>query len=123
MIAFEEVAGRLAMLGYIVTDEQRGAVDYSIAMATEKLIAELNRDDIPEALHYTHIDVAAGLFLQSTHTAAEAGADPSAPVKSISEGDVRVEYDTAAGGTMSALIAKLTNPPEKILAAYRRVKW
>ncbi len=123
MIVFEEVAGRLAMLGYPVTEEQRGAVDYAISMAAEKLIAELNRDDIPEALHYTHIDVAAGIFLQSTHTSAEAGADPSAPVKSISEGDVRVEYDTAAGGTMSALIAKLTNPSEKILAAYRRFKW
>ncbi len=122
MIVFEEVAGRLAMLGYTVTEEQRGAVDYAISMAAERLTAELNRDDIPEALRYTHIDVAAGLFLQSTQ-AAEAGADPSAPVKSISEGDVRVEYDTAAGGTMSALIAKLTNPPEKILAAYRRFKW
>ncbi len=121
MIAFEEVAGRLAMLGYNVTEEQRGAVDYAISMAAEKLTAELNRDDIPEALHCTHIDLAAGIFLQSTQ-AAEAGADPSAPVKSISEGDVRVEYDTA-GGTMSALIAKLTNPPEKILAAYRRFKW
>ncbi len=123
MIAFEDVAGRLAMLGYTVTEEQRGAVDYAISMAAERLIAELNRDDIPEALRYTHIDVAAGLFLQSTQTAAVAGESSSVPVKSISEGDVRVEYDTAAGGTMSALIAKLTNPPEKILAAYRRFKW
>lgn len=121
MIAFEEVAGRLAMLGYTVTEEQRGAVDYAIAMATEKLIAELNRADIPDALHYTHIDVAAGIFLQNTQ--ATAGANSSAPVKSISEGDVRVEYDTATGSTVSALIAELTNPPEKILAAYRRFKW
>ncbi len=123
MIAFEEVAGRLAMLGYNVTEEQRGAVDYAISMAAERLISELNRADIPEALRYTHIDIAAGLFLQSTQAAAEADADSSAPVKSISEGDVRVEYDTAAGDTMSALIVKLTNPPEKILAAYRRFKW
>ncbi len=123
MIAFEEVAGRLATLGYIVTEDQRGAVDYAIATATERLRAELNRDDIPEALRYTHIDVAAGLFLQSMQTAAEAGADPSAPVKSISEGDVRVEYDTAASSTVHTLITELTNPPEKILAAYRRFKW
>ncbi len=123
MIAFEEVAGRLAMLGYTVTDDQRGAVDYAIAMAAERLIAELNRTDIPDALHYTHIDVAAGIYLQSTQSAAAAGADSSAPVKLISEGDVRVEYDTAASSTVNTLITELTNPPEKILAAYRRFKW
>lgn len=123
MIAFEEVAGRLAMLGYTVAEDQRGAVDYAIAMATERLRAELNRDDIPDALHYTHIDVAAGIFLQNTQSATAAGADSSAPVKSISEGDVRVEYDTAASSMVNTLIAELTDPPEKILAAYRRFKW
>ena len=121
MIAFEEVAGRLAMLGCTVTEEQRGAVDYAISMSTERLRAELNRADIPDELHYTHIDIAAGLFLQSTQSAA-AGDNSSVPVKSISEGDVRVEYDTARS-SISTLIAELTNPPEKLLSAYRRIKW
>lgn len=122
MITFEEVAERLAMLGYTVTEEQRGAVDYAVSIATERLKAELNRTDIPDALHYTHIDIAAGIFLQSTQSAIAAGDNSSAPVKSISEGDVRVEYDTARS-SISALIAELTNPPEKVLSAYRRIKW
>lgn len=110
------------MLGYTVTEEQRGAVDYAVSIAAERLKAELNRADIPDALHYTHIDLAAGIFLQNTQSAAAAGESSSAPVKSISEGDVRVEYDTASG-SISTLIAELTNPPEKILSAYRRIKW
>lgn len=129
MVVFEDVAGRLAMLGYAVTEDQRAAVEYAIESALQRLKAELNRADIPDALHNTHIDVAAGLFLRDIRAArgfdtADAGAGEK--IKAISEGDVKVEYETGAGADsarLDALIAKLVNPPEKILAAFRRFAW
>ncbi|MBP3448374.1 MAG: hypothetical protein J6K51_05085 [Clostridia bacterium] len=97
---YEDVVARLAMLGYNVpqTDSPDAAVTYSINRAAEKIKAKINRTEIPEGLYYTHIDMAAGLFLKDKKAAGQLGDafDFSAPAKSITEGDVSVTFARVA---------------------------
>lgn len=126
MITFEDVAARLALLGYTVTEDDRGGVEFSIARATERLKATLNLAEIPDGLFYTHIDVAAGLYLQDKRAAASGestGGGTTAPIKSIAEGDVKIEYATESASNSEALIARLVTIPPDILAKYRRLAW
>ena len=125
MITFEDVAARLALLGYTVTEDDRGGVEFSIARATERLKATLNLAEIPDGLFYTHIDVAAGLYLQDKRAASgeSTGGGITAPIKSIAEGDVKIEYATESASNSEALIARLVTRPPDILAKYRRLAW
>ncbi len=45
-------------------DTPDAAVKYAINRAAEKIKANINRTEIPDGLHYTWVDMAAGLFLR-----------------------------------------------------------
>lgn len=129
MVAFEDVAARLAMFGLNVTEEQRGAVEYAVDLAFERLTAAINRAEIPQTMKSTFIDVAAGIYLQNQRAgkmlAAESDNAAEKAIKHISEGDVSVEYDTAAASVdtayINALIEQLINPPLKVIIKHRRM--
>lgn len=131
MAQYDDVVARLASLGYTVTDNQKGAVTYALNLAAEQIKANINRKEVPEGLYYTHIDMAAGLFLKDQKAAGQLGDgfDFSAPAKKISEGDVSVEFTGATDGSLTPearfdkMLATLTNPPQSVFAAFRRLKW
>ena len=130
---YMDVAARLASLGYAVTatDTADAAVTYAIDRAAEKIKANINRTDIPDGLHYTWVDMAAGLFLFDKKTAGQLGEgfDFTAPAKKITEGDVSVEFAGAADGSSTPearfdkLINSLINPPAYLFARFRRFVW
>lgn len=129
MVVFKDVAARLAMLGLTVTEEQRGAVEYAINLAFERLTAAINRPEIPQTMQNTFVDVAAGIFLQNQRggdmLTAENDDAAGKAIKHITEGDVSVEYDTAAASENTAyinsLIERLANPPISVIIRHRRL--
>lgn len=132
MALYNDVVARLAMLGYTVTEGQEPAVTYAINLATEKIKVNINRKEIPEELHYTHIDMAAGLFLKDLKDRGQLAGDAfdfSAPAKKISEGDVSVELAGAAEGSLTPearfdnMLNGFISPPQSVFAAFRRLKW
>ena len=65
MTIYNGVVARLSQLGYVVPDNDapNAGVTLAIDRAAEKIKANINRTDIPDGLHYTWVDMAAGLFL------------------------------------------------------------
>lgn len=133
MAMYEDVVARLASLGFTVTatDTPDAAVTYSINRAEAFIKSQINRTEIPEGLYYTHIDMAAGLFLKDKKACGQLGAafDFSAPAKSITEGDVSVTFAGASDGSLTPearfdkMVDAFINPPQSVFAAFRRLKW
>ena len=134
MELYEDVAARLEGFGCTVAESERTAIEYAVALAAERIKANINRTEIPDELYYTHVDMAAGLFLQSkkdSNTLGDLGEafDFSAPATKITEGDVSVEFAGASDGSTTpearfdSLVQRLTEPPQSLFAAFRRIKW
>lgn len=127
---YETVVARLAMLGYTVTEDDRGSLEYLIPKCELDILANINHRELPDGLFYTLVDMVAGQFLfHKKASGGLTGFDFEAPVKSISEGDISVTFSGASDGASSAesrfdaLLDSLMRPRESVLAAYRRLKW
>ena len=132
MGVYAAAVARLAMLGYTVTEEDKPGLAFMIAMCEAKLLADINHKTLPDGLLCTLADMAAGSFLQDKLAAGTLkieGLDFSGSAKSITEGDVSVTFAGASDGTATpearfiAALDSMTHPPEKILGAYRRLRW
>ena len=131
MAIYDDVVARLAALGYTVTDTPDAAVTYAINRAAEKIKANINHPEVPEGLHYTWVDMAAGMFLSEKKASGQLGEafDFTAPAKRITEGDVSVQFFGAddGSGTPGALFDRMLSdfidPPQHVFAAFRRLKW
>lgn len=127
MALYDDVVARLSALGYTVTESQSAAVTYAINRAAETIKANINRTEIPDGLYYTHVDMAAGLFLKDKKAAGQLGEsfDFSAPATKITEGEVAVEFaeSSTPEARFDRMVTSLTNPPQSIYAAFRRLKW
>ena len=87
---------------------------------------------VPDGHVYTLVDMAAGSFLQdklNTGGLEIEGLDFSTAVKSITEGDVSTTFAGASDGVSSpegrflATLDGMVHPSEKILGAFRKLKW
>ena len=133
MTIYNGVVARLSQLGYVVPDNDapNAGITLAIDRAAEKIRANINRMDIPGELHYTWVDMAAGLFLFDKKAAGQLGDgfDFTAPAKKITEGDVSVEFAGATDGSSTPearfdkLINSLINPPAYLFARFRRFVW
>ena len=128
----KDVVSRLAMLGYQATEQDRPAIDYLTGKCKVTLLASIHHKDVPDGLIYTLVDMVAGSFLQDKLAAGGLeieGLDFSTDTKSITEGDVSVTFAGANDGTSSpeerflATLDGMVHPSEKILGAFRRLKW
>ena len=130
MTVYEAVVTRLAMLGYKVADKDKPGLDYLTGKCEKDLLANINHKELPDGLFYTLVDMVAGQFLYDKKAAGDLeGYDFEATAKSITEGDISVTFTGASDGAATAearfdaLLAKLMQPPESTLAAYRRLRW
>ena len=132
MDVYEAVVLRLAMLGYQATEQDKPAIDYLTGKCRVTLLASIHHKDVPDGLIYTLVDMVAGSFLQDKLAAGRLeieGLDFSTDTKSITEGDVSVTFAGANDGTSSpegrflATLDGMVHPSEKILGAFRRLKW
>lgn len=132
MDVYEVVVSRLAMLGYQATEQDKPAIDYLTGKCRVTLLASIHHKDVPDGLIYTLVDMVAGSFLQDKLAAGGLeieGLDFSTDAKSITEGDVSVTFagasDSASSpeGRFLATLDSMVHPSEKILGAFRRLKW
>ena len=132
MDVYEAVVSRLAMLGYQATEQDKPVIDYLTGKCRVTLLASIHHKDVPDGLIYTLVDMVAGSFLQDKLAAGGLeieGMDFSTDTKSITEGDVSVTFAGANDGTSSpegrflATLDGMVHPSEKILGAFRRLKW
>lgn len=133
MEAYESaVESRLAMLGYTATEDDWFALGHVIAKCRAELLANINRKEVPDGLFYTLVDMAAASFLHDKLAAGNLeieGMDFSRQPKSITEGDVRVDFAGASDGAGSdearfrSKLDAMMRPPESILGAFRRLRW
>lgn len=129
---YDAVVPRLAMLGYSATEADRPALEYLIAQCRVELLANINHKEVPEDLFYTLLDMVAGSFLHDKLAAGALeieGVDFSQQPKSITEGDVKVDFAGAGDGVSSAearfrsRLDAMMHPPESVLGAFRRLRW
>lgn len=133
MTAYDAVVARLAALGYDVTDADTFGLIFTLEKCEQALLADLNQTVLPEGLFALYVDMVAGQFLYDKKAAGgldgAEGFDFSAPVKSITEGDVSVTLAGASDGASTAesrfdaMLQSMMHPPASILAVYRRLRW
>ena len=123
------VKTRLTALGYTVTASDLDTLNYYIKKAETALRVKTNRTEVPTALLYVWVDMAAGMFLQDKKTAGGLADiyDFSAPAKSVSEGDTSVTFaiaDTASfEEQFDAMLDKMVKPDDDYILAFRRLTW
>lgn len=128
------VIQRLNALGYSTDTDENCIyqIGYLLSGCRAELLANIHQKEVPEGLFYTLSDMAAGRFLLeklSTGALKIEGLDFTAPLKSITEGDVKVDFASASDGINSAesrffgMLDHMTHPPENVLSPYRRLSW
>lgn len=132
MGVYEAAVARLAMLGYTATDGDKPGLEYMIAKCEAELLADINHKEVPEGLFYTLVDMVAGSFLHEKLAAGGLeieGLDFDQPAKSITQGDIKVDFAGASDGVGSAearfrsRLDAMMHPPESVLGAFRRLRW
>lgn len=132
MDVYEAVVSRLAMLGYQATEQDKPALEYLIAKCRVTLLANINHKEVPEGLSYTLADMVAGSFLHEKLAAGGLeieGLDFDQPAKSITQGDIKVDFAGVSDGVGSAearfrsQLDAMMHPPESVLGAFRRLRW
>ena len=133
MTAYDAVVARLATLGYNVTDADTAWLNFLLNKCERDILADINQTVLPDGLFYTYVDMVAGQFLYDKKACGgldgAEGFDFSAPVKSITEGDVSITLSGASDGASTpesrfdAMLQSMMHPPARILAVYRRLRW
>lgn len=108
--------------------ENYSAAVYAYIGPVRSLISlKINSEDIPEGLFDTWADMVVGRYLSDRMSTGKIGEilDIEAVAKSISEGDVRVEFNAgdSAEDRLGRYIDNLCSPPDNIFARYRRLVW
>ena len=132
MEMYEAVVGRLLTLGYSAAVDDKPAIEYLIIKCRVELLANINRKELPDGLFCVLVDMAAGNFLHDKLAAGNLeidGVDFSQQPKSITEGDVKVDFAGASDGVSSAeaqfrsKLEGMMHPPERVLGPFRRMRW
>ena len=129
MTAYDAVVARLATLGYNVTDADTAGLNFLLNRGERDILADINQTVLPDGLFYTYVDMVAGQFLYDKKACGgldgAEGFDFSAPVKSITEGDVSITLSGASTpeSRFDAMLQSMMHPPASILAVYRRLRW
>lgn len=117
-----EIRLRLVQLGVSFDENDEDAIDFAVNKTTEHIKNICNRDYVPEEVEYLAIDMACAEFIK---TKIEAGMltdfDVQGALKAITEGDVKVEYDTSKGGLEELL--DVLNRGEADLYRFRKLCW
>lgn len=129
-IESKDVAEKLKSLGYNVDDSDLVLIQFAIN-GTEQYIKNFcNITVIPPELYFVAVDMAAGTLLRTKSSVGENVCDnidfESDGIKSITEGDVSITYNSdsssSATAKYNALLDKLCNRDSELIA-FRRLRW
>lgn len=124
----DTVKERLTQLGYTVLTEDEGLLNYIISKTTVETKKKLNVLEIDIDVNYALIDMVCGEFLQT-----KKGLNPetffidfSQTIKSITEGDTKIEFSSADltnEQRLNILINTLSSAGNEIFNHYRCLSW
>jgi hypothetical protein len=121
----EDVKQRLVSFGYDVTAADNWMLNFCIQKVETHIKNSCNVAEVPEGLRPVAIDMACGeLLFGKKQSGQGVGIDFEAAIKSVTEGDTTVTFDTSGGAEAKydALISYLMHG-EVDLGAYRCIKW
>lgn len=128
-----DITERLLSLGYTVVQGDNWVLEYISSKVESSIKGDCGVYDpltlaikIPDELHQIAVDRVCGEFLHSKKASgALVGFDLTATVKTIQEGDIKVDF----GGSLTpeqrldALINYLLNQGKGDIASHRKIKW
>lgn len=125
-----DVVKRLETLGYTVNEIDNGLLQLAINGTEQHIKNFCNITDIPIELYGIAVDMAAGTLLKTKSSIGENVCDSidfeSDGIKSITEGDVSVTYnsdsDSSATAKYNALLDRLCNRDSELIA-FRKIRW
>jgi hypothetical protein len=121
----EDVTKRLLSYGYTVTTDDSWVLNFIILKTENHIKNQCNTSVVPEGLHEVAVDMVVGEFMQGKKSIGQlTGINLEAIVKSIQEGDSKVEFagELSPEQRLESLIAYLTHGNMNF-ATYRRIKW
>ncbi len=129
-IESKDVVKRLETLGYTLNDIDNGLLKLVINGVEQYIKNFCNIFDIPTELYFVAVDMAAGTLLRTKSSVGENVCDKidfeSDGIKSISEGDVSVTYNSdsssSATAKYNALLDKLCNRDNELIV-FRKLRW
>lgn len=121
----EDVTKRLASYGYVVVEVDAWVLTFIITKVENNIKNQCNISAVPEGLHEVVVDMVVGEFMQGKKSIGQlTGVNLEAIVKSIQEGDSKVEFtgELSPEQRLESLIAYLMHSDINF-ATYRRIKW
>lgn len=127
----ERVKKRLESFGYILKDEDKAILSFSIEKVTNTIKNDCNVSSVPDGLVKIAVDMAAGEFLTAKKTFSPdgiEGLDLDYAVKQIQEGDTNIVFATGEASLtpeqrLSSLLNYLLTHGRDEFSCYRRLRW
>ena len=131
MNVYDDVVNRLLQLGYVVTDEDKSAIEYTIADTESYVKLFCNIETVPESLHHKLVNRVCGVFLmfkKNMGLLSETNFNFEMAEKTIKLGDTSVTYAIGEGdmtpeGRFDVAINALMRDFDKNLVLFRRLVW
>lgn len=131
MNIYNDVVNRLAQLGYVATEDDRSAIEYTIADTESYVKLFCNIETVPESLHYKLVNRVCGVFLmfkKNMGLLGETNFNFEMAEKTIKLGDTSVTYAIGEGdmtpeGRFEEAIKTLMRDFDKNLVLFRRLVW
>ena len=131
MNMYDDVVNRLYQLGYVVFDEDRAAIEYTIADTEAYVKLFCNIENVPESLHYKLVNRVCGVFLmfkKNMGLLTDTNFNFEMAEKTIKLGDTSVTYAIGEGdmtpeGRFEEAIKALMRDFDKNLVLFRRLVW
>lgn len=131
MNMYNDVVSRLYQLGYIALEEDKDAIEYTIADTESYVKLFCNIENVPESLHYKLVNRVCGVFLmfkKNMGLLKSTEFDFEKAEKSIKLGDTSVTYAIGEGdmtpeARFEVAINALMRDFDKNLVLFRRLVW
>lgn len=127
----ERVKKRLESFGYILKDEDKAILSFSIEKVTNTIKNDCNVSSVPDGLVKIAVDMAVGEFLTAKKTFSPdgiEGLDLDYAVKQIQEGDTNIVFATGEASLtpeqrLSNLLNYLLTHGRDEFSCYRKLRW
>ncbi len=122
----QKVNNRLSNLGYLVTNEDSGDIEYLSKKMFNRVTNQCNIKEVHNDLEYTIIDMICGEFLFERKQTGklEGHFNLETAISSIKIGDTDIKYSNESDEKkLDKLISHLMFAGEDELKCYRKIKW
>ena len=117
---------RLEMMGYLVSEQDRGLLDFVVRRVEQGICSRCNTLVIPCGLVSVAVERICGGFLFEKKSRGDLdGIDMEEVVKQVSVGDTTVVFDTtlSSAAAFDSWVMGMMQWGEGELVCYRKIKW